>query len=59
MDLAADCNGTKGISYQGSIISVFIVPLVVIPAKAGIQDQLKRLESRFHGNDRKKTMNGI
>ena len=29
------------------------VPIVVTPAKAGVQDFLNFLDSRFHGNDRK------
>jgi hypothetical protein len=33
--------------------SVHKSSLLVIPAKAGIQDQLEKLDSRFHGNDKK------
>jgi len=29
------------------------VPIVVTPAKAGVQNFLNFLDSRFHGNDRK------
>src|SRR4030042_7167262 len=33
--------------------SVYKFSLFVIPAKAGIQNVLKTLDSRFHGNDKK------
>jgi len=34
-------------------VSVHKVDYFVIPAKAGIQNRLKSLDSRFHGNDGK------
>jgi hypothetical protein len=37
------------INIDGSVKS----PKTVIPAKAGIQNILKTLDSRFHGNDKK------
>jgi len=35
------------------LVSVNKVDYFVIPAEAGIQNQLKSLDSRFHGNDGK------
>jgi len=35
------------------LVSVHKVDYFVIPAEAGIQNQLKSLDSRFHGNDGK------
>ena len=37
-------------------MSVHKVDYFVIPAKAGIQNVLKRLDSRFHGNDKKRPL---
>jgi len=34
-------------------MSVYKVDYFVIPAEAGIQNRLKSLDSRFHGNDGK------
>jgi hypothetical protein len=36
--------------------SVYKFSLFVIPAKAGTQNVLKRLDSRFHGNDKKRPL---
>jgi len=36
--------------------SVYKSSLFVIPAKAGIQNVLKTLDSRFHGNDKKRRL---
>ena len=35
------------------LVSVHKVDYFVIPAEAGIQNRLKSLDSRFHGNDAK------
>jgi hypothetical protein len=38
------------------LMSVYKFILIVIPADAGIQNALKRLDSRFHGNDKKRRL---
>ena len=40
--------------FRGYLVSVYKFSFFVIPAKAGIQNVLKRLDSRFHGNDKKR-----
>ena len=39
---------------MNKLVSVYKFSFFVIPAKAGIQNVLKRLDSRFHGNDNKR-----
>ena len=39
--------------------SVYKLTLFVIPAKAGIQNPWKRLDSRFHGNDKKRRLHHL
>jgi len=55
LDFSFDCAYLSQ-KRRDELVSVYKFSLSVIPAKAGIQNVLKTLDSRFHGNDKKRRL---